>query len=245
MVEVIEIEAKSIDEAVNKACLHFSVPREKLSIEILADASSGFLGIGARKARILARLLDVDFTKGSNKNTDPSHPQPISLSEEDEREYANRGRDFLLGLLKHMKIERGVSYKITEESIILIIDGASDPLLIGKMGKNLDAIQHIVSKATDKEKRAKPIVVEMGNYRNRRRSNLVAIANSMGEKVRRSHKKLTVKNMNAHDRKIIHMTLEKNPHVTTRSVGENSERILIIEPIKKRRRGAKWQGEDQ
>ena len=60
--EGIEIEGKTIDEAIEKACREFQVPREKLNIEIIADGNPGFLGLGATKARIRAGLLSIDMT---------------------------------------------------------------------------------------------------------------------------------------------------------------------------------------
>ena len=58
--EVMEIEGKTIDEAIDNACSAFQVPREKLNIEIVSEGSSGFLGIGAKKALIRASLLAID-----------------------------------------------------------------------------------------------------------------------------------------------------------------------------------------
>ncbi|MCF8054947.1 MAG: Jag N-terminal domain-containing protein [Deltaproteobacteria bacterium] len=238
MTDTIEIEAKSISEAVEKACEYFCVSRDKLSIEILSDGSSGFLGIGSRKARILAALINFnavfeDDIKEIDGNKKERTPHIVSTSE---RERANRGRDFLIGLLNHMGINRGASYKITAENITLCIEGESDPLIIGRMGQNIDAIQHILNKAVDHERKEKPIIVEIGDYRKRRRNTLIAIAKRAGEKVRKSQKELAINNMKAHDRRIIHLTLENNPYVTTRSIGEGDERKLIIEPAKKIRR---------
>jgi len=60
--EGIEIEGKTIDEAIEKACSEFQVPREKLNIEIIAEGSPGFLGLGAKKARIRAGIFSIDMT---------------------------------------------------------------------------------------------------------------------------------------------------------------------------------------
>jgi len=55
------IEGKSIDEAIEKACSAFGVPREKLNIEIISEGSAGFLGLGAKKVRIKASLMAFDL----------------------------------------------------------------------------------------------------------------------------------------------------------------------------------------
>ncbi len=61
--KVLEIEGKTIDEAIDKACREFDVPREKLNIEILSEGSSGFLGlVGTKKAKIKASLLSLDMS---------------------------------------------------------------------------------------------------------------------------------------------------------------------------------------
>ena len=60
--EGMEIEGKTIDEAIEKACSAFQVPREKLNIEIISEGSPGFLGLGAKKALIRAGLLSIDMT---------------------------------------------------------------------------------------------------------------------------------------------------------------------------------------
>ncbi|HEX7534735.1 MAG TPA: Jag N-terminal domain-containing protein, partial [Syntrophales bacterium] len=57
----IEIEGKTIDEAIEKACSEFNVPREKLNIEIISDGATGFLGIGSKKAKIKASIMSIDM----------------------------------------------------------------------------------------------------------------------------------------------------------------------------------------
>ena len=76
--EVMEIEGKTIDEAIENACSAFQVSREKLNIEIISEGSSGFLGIGAKKAQIRAsllaidRMLDAPFTQPASSNRKPT-----------------------------------------------------------------------------------------------------------------------------------------------------------------------------
>ena len=62
--KILEIEEKSIDEAIEKACREFGVPREKLNIEIIYEETGGFWGLFSKKAKIKASLvsLDMDFS---------------------------------------------------------------------------------------------------------------------------------------------------------------------------------------
>ncbi|MGP8153130.1 MAG: RNA-binding cell elongation regulator Jag/EloR [Smithella sp.] len=59
--EILEIEEKSIDEAIEKACYEFGVSREKLNIEIISGESGGFWGLFSKKAKIRASLLSLDM----------------------------------------------------------------------------------------------------------------------------------------------------------------------------------------
>ena len=62
--KTLDIEEKTIDVAIERACREFGVGREKLNIEIISEGSNGFLGIGAKKAKIRASLFsfDMDFS---------------------------------------------------------------------------------------------------------------------------------------------------------------------------------------
>jgi len=76
--KTLEIEEKSIDEAIEKACQEFGVPREKLNIEIISGESGGFLGLFSKKAKIKASLLslDIDFSFADNPKPKTENAKP-------------------------------------------------------------------------------------------------------------------------------------------------------------------------
>jgi spoIIIJ-associated protein len=78
--KTIEIEEKSIDDAIEKACQEFGVPREKLNIEIISGESGGFLGLFSKKAKIKASLLslDIDFSFADNPKPKTENAKPKS-----------------------------------------------------------------------------------------------------------------------------------------------------------------------
>jgi spoIIIJ-associated protein len=245
--ETLEIEGKTIDGAIEKACRDFGVSRDKLNIEILSDGSSGFLGLmGARKARIKAGLLSIDATL----NMTPAPPQPETTEEmpeagitpaafsrpltADSAGLGERAKAVLEGILAHMGIAAPVSVEETEESILLNIKGDGGGLIIGRRGQNLDAIQYIVNKAANRSiDGRKMIIIDTEAYRKRREESLVTLAEKLGEKVKKTKKAVTVSHMNAHDRRIIHMALQNDESLTTRSRGEGEYRKIVIIPAKK------------
>jgi spoIIIJ-associated protein len=274
--EGIEIEGKTIDEAIEKACREFQVPREKLNIEIMAYGNSGFLGLGATKARIRAGLLSIDMaidavisrpepptpvrmgklsipapkvhsavhpakTRPLVKTKAPesaehrrvAEPHPAFCAVDNGVPSTEHAKRLLEGLLARMELTAPVIVEETEEAIVLNIQGDGSGLLIGKRGQNLDAIQYIVNKAVHHTANGhKMIVIDTEGYRERREASLVALAVRLGEKVKKTKKPATVGHMNAHDRRIIHMAMQNDETLTTKSRGEGEYRKIVILPAR-------------
>jgi len=242
----LEIEGKSIDDAIEKACREFNVPREKLNIEILSEGSKGILGLmGAKKARIRASILSLDVAlerdfespperrnagpvfKADAVEKTPSAAEPGSSS-------AGEARELLEGILTRMGLDFPVTVEETEEAITLNIKGDGSGLLIGKGGQTLDAIQYILNKAVGKSGRDKRmIVLDTEEYRDRRDEYLIALAAKLGGKVKKTRKPVTINHMSARDRRVIHLALKDDEALTTKSRGEGVYRKIIIMPRKK------------
>ncbi len=133
-----------------------------------------------------------------------------------------------------MQIDSPVVAEETEEAIILSIQGDGSGLLIGKRGQNLDAIQYFVNKATHRSPNGhKMIIIDTEDYRKRREESLVALAMRLGEKVKKTKKPVTVGHMNAHDRRVIHMAMQNDASLTTKSRGEGEYRKILILPARR------------
>jgi len=248
-----EYEGKTIDEAIRKACEALNAPREKLNIEIISEGTSGFFGLGSKKAKIKAGFLSFDtetidssFMISEKKDevhpvTEPitkEAPLPVTANVPSNQDRTNlaaeKAREILEGILLRMSLDCPVTVEETEERIILNIEGDGGGLLIGKRGKNLDALQYIVSKAANRFNESKKmIIIDTETYRKRREESLIALARELGEKARRTQKPITVSHMNAHNRRIIHMTLQNEEGITTKSRGEGEFRKIVILPNRK------------
>jgi spoIIIJ-associated protein len=84
--KILEIEEKSIDEAIEKACREFGVPREKLNIEIIYEETGGFWGIFAKKAKIKASLLSLDMDFSFTDQPKAKSESKIEPREKQEKE---------------------------------------------------------------------------------------------------------------------------------------------------------------
>jgi len=226
MQDVLEIEEKTIDAAT------FNVPREKLDIEILSEGSTGFLGIlGVKMARIRARILSIDIDMYTKAEEKPSGS--VAATSHDE-ETALEAKVFVEGVLSRIGFDFPVTVKPNgEDYVALDIEGDGGGLLIGRGGQTLDAIQYLTNKVLNKNGNGgKRIILDTENYRKKREENLTALAEKLGEKAKRTKKAVTVNPMNAHDRRIIHMALQNDGGLTTRSRGEGAFRKIIIVPKK-------------
>jgi spoIIIJ-associated protein len=80
------------------------------------------------------------------------------------------------------------------------------------------------------------IVVDTEGYRERRKKSLEDMALRLGEKAKRQRKPVTVGDLSARDRRIIHAVLQDDPWVTTKSIGPGAYRRLLIIPEGARKR---------
>ncbi len=137
-----------------------------------------------------------------------------------------------------MTFECQVKATETDDTIILSIAGDDSGLLIGRRGQNLDALQYILNKAINKsDTERKMIVVDSEEYRKRREESLLGMAERIREKVKKTQKPLSLSHMNAHDRRIIHLALQEDEALVTKSRGEGEYRKVIVLPAKKGKNG--------
>lgn len=260
--KTLEIEEKTIDAAIEAACREFNVPREKLNIEIISEGNGGFWGVLSKKAKIRASLLslDVSFDLNIKDNSPARHeaqpPKEFKAAVSEKKEPAKpaaeiqktqaspaassddstipKAKELLEGILQRMSFECRVTVRETAEKIIFNIEGDGSGLLIGKRGQNLDAIQYILNKAINKsDTDRKIIMVDSEDYRKRREESLLVMAERIREKVKKTKRPVSISNMNAHDRRIIHLALQEDETLTTKSRGEGEYRKIVILPAKK------------
>lgn len=115
--------------------------------------------------------------------------------------------------------------------LVLNMLGGNSGALIGKRGRTLEAIQYLIEKIINKGRDDRVrIMVDVEGYLENRRNNLQQLANKMAEKAKKKGRPATIGQMNAHDRRIIHLALKDDDSVRTQSVGEGHFRKLVIFP---------------
>ena len=223
----IETEGKTIEEAISKACEELKAAKEDLDIEILANGSSGFLGlVGARKARIRATRKTnlIPIAKEAPLSTAPRANGPVGET----------AKKTLQDLLLLLGVEAEVELRDEAERVLLLIKSDGSGLLIGRKGETLDALEYLITKMVHKgAEDKKRIVIDTENYRSRREESLVTLAHRLADKAKKLGRPVTISPMNAHDRRIIHLALQEDKTLRTRSTGTGLYRKVVISPEKK------------
>ena len=119
--------------------------------------------------------------------------------------------------------------------INLEIKTKNPAIIIGRHGHTLDAIQHLVNILSNRkinENKRKKIIVDIENYRGKRKNVLTKYALEKADIVKKSKREIALCSMNAAERRIIHLVLQDDPLVNTYSEGTEPYRKVIIVPLK-------------
>jgi len=124
-----------------------------------------------------------------------------------------------------------------DEKIYIEIISDSAGLIIGKRGKTLEALQLLVNIIVNKKgEKWRKVILDIENYRDKREQTLRELAQKVARKVKKTGKSQYLEPMNPFERRVIHMTLQSDPHVETRSEGNgNLKRVKIY--LKRRKPG--------
>ncbi len=229
--EPVEAEGSSIDEAIDNALKILGVTRDRVEIEILSNSARGLFGIGGRKARVRAAVrapLDADTLATPEPAATPLQLEnpPASTA----GAVAERASQLLQEIVKLMDVPAKVNWREQEDAILLEISGDSSGVLIGRRGQMLDALEYLLNRAVGREAESTRIVVDSQNYRARRRQSLEELARRMGEQAKRKRKVIALNPLSPRDRRIVHLVLQEDPSLSTKSSGKGYYRKLIIIP---------------
>ncbi len=244
----LEVIAPSVEEAIQKGLTELRLPREAVDVEILDEGSRGFLGLGARQARIRLRIRPQETSTPAEvppppsvEDGAPSEEQPAPPAEPAAPEVDSTldiARDTVKELLEKMHVQAEVSahYKPSDTpnrrpTVWVDITGKDLSILIGRRAETLQALQYITSIIIGKELgHSVPLVIDVEGYRERRTHQLQRLAKRLAEQAIKTGRRQTLEPMPASERRIIHLTLRDYPGVTTESVGEEPRRKVTIIP---------------
>ena len=206
LTENIQKNAKSKEEAIALALAEFGALEEDVNIEVIEEASKGFLGLKAKDAVVSVSLKDVAVF---------------------------RAKKFLNEVFRDFGIEVTVSVTRDENGIAVDLAGDNMGIVIGKRGETLDSLQYLTSLVANlglsRDEYSK-VSLDTENYREKRNEALIALSERLANKVTKTGKRYTLEPMNPYERRIIHANLQNSETVTTFSIGEDPYRKVVIAP---------------
>ena len=251
MTRTLEFNAPTVDEAVEKASATLGPPAGDFSYEVVDTGSDGFLGIGARDARILVELPGTvaqdteEAPEPAEEYAEPAatdSPASRDLSEvlEESSEAENvpvpeellgEVRDLVTSIVEAMGFESRID--VYDAGSFIAVDVAPDntALFIGQKGETIDGLQYLVNAAVYRNRDfVKRIILDAEGYRQRRVEAIQGIAHRTARRAIRERRTVELPPMNPSERRIVQLFLRDNPQVTTFSEGMGENRRVKISP---------------
>jgi len=238
-----------VSQAIANACQDLHTTQDQLNIEVLAAGSAGFFGVfGKKKASIT-----VSFKNRGRKSSGPSQrrgkgggrPQkggsrraggsgrsPEKPPAEISQTHLDEVKNDIEKILDLLGFPTSVEVSNEANKIRAHISADHDEAIIGPEGQTLDSIQYLMRKIISRRIEGKVMFsLDAGDYRERRRLELEEKAVKLADEVRDSGRTKSIPALNPAERRIVHMTLQNDSSIRSRSVGDGHfKKILIYLP---------------
>lgn len=194
---------KTIAEAISGALTELNTTRDRVEVEVLEEPSKGLFGLfGGKNAKVRVTVKNDPVEKATK---------------------------FLEKVLDCMKIPAVLKPELKDNNLHIEIVGKNAAILIGRRGQTLDSLQYLVSLVINNgDSDYVRVILDTENYRKKREQTLVNLANKLAYKVKKYKKSITLDPMNPYERRIIHSALQNNPHVGTKSQGDEPNRKVVV-----------------
>lgn len=228
MLKSIISEGKTTNEAIEKGLKQLNVSKNMVDIKVLeTEEKRSFFNI------LAPRVVKVELTvKENEKNNEKIEKKEVNRNVDiKDLEVAKiKIEEFLNNFLKNVSDkEFNYAVEIKNENIEINITGEDSGFLIGYRGDVLNSLQTILSSIANKNNDSKiRVILDIENYRNKRKETLENLAIKVAKTVSKTGKSITLEPMGAYERKIIHSKLQENRYVKTHSIGEEPNRKVVI-----------------
>ena len=153
----------------------------------------------------------------------------VQIEVYDIKDVIHFAEDYILYATDALGIECSVKSKYEDEIIRITVDSTHNPILIGKNGVTLQALNELTKLATNNHfHRRFRILLDINGYKDSKYSRLVRMARRLGHDVQRTKTTYTFDPMPADERRAIHNALNNMPNIRTESIGEGAQRQVQI-----------------
>ena len=219
-------EGKTTTEAISNGLKELNVSKDKVNIKVIEDHNKkSFFSI------LDPRVVKVELTLKEEDEVFVEKKKNIEVSDASIEKAEKKVKMFLDEFTRELE---NVEYttEADKQNAFLKIEllGENSKSLIGYRGEVLNSLQTILNTIANSEiKERVRIILNIGNYREKREKSLEELADKIAKTVLRTGKSITLEPMMAYERKIIHNRLQSSNKVKTHSVGEEPYRRVVIE----------------
>lgn len=218
---VYEYEGKTEKEAIEMAAAELGLERDQFDVEIIESQKNGLFKKGYVKIRV--HTVDTpEHVAPEFEGIASKAPKSVFADPLPQDEFEKQLIDFTASMIRKMGYDVTVEVMFREDHKLGIrLNSSKSSILIGRKGKNLDALQLLVNVYAGRLGREDiRVILDTENYRIRREESLVRLAYTMADKVRMSRKSVLLEPMNPFERRLIHTTLNDISDVETKSEGD-------------------------
>lgn len=245
-------EAATVEKAIQQGLHALGLTKADVEMKILDEGKKGFLGLGKKEARVsleptiseeiseaveeaVEEVLAVEEPVVTEIEVDlPESKATKVLESLEDAEALTELAIYLTDISNHLGAPALVKIERTDAVIIFHLETQKQGMLIGKHGKTLNALQYLAQVFVHRVAKNKlSVVVNVGDYREKRQAIIQRLAERTADKVKRTGQPVFLEPMPAFERKQIHAVLSKDENVQTHSEGDEPYRYLVVEPVKK------------
>ncbi len=224
-----DFEGKTEEEARNKAIEELNLNGTDFDVEVIEVVKKGLFKKPSCRIRV---YYGEDTEERDAAEEEDESPKEKNLEAENDTE--RKVIEFLNTLIEKMGYEGEATISYRKESKIGIdIESPDSSYIIGRKGRNLDAIQLITNVYAGNIDPDIKIVVDSENYRMRHEEQIIRNAYKVADQVRRTGKSRLLDPMNPFERRLVHTALNEYDGVETKSEGEGLYKQVRILPVRK------------
>ena len=234
MLKSIISEGKTTNEAIEKGLKELNVSKNMVDIKVLENEEkrSFFNILAPRVVKVELTVKEnakiINENKADNDVKAERKERIVDIKDlENAKNILNEFNKKFLPTVSDKQFNYTVEIK--DNVIEINITGEDSGCLIGYRGETLNSLQTILSSIANKNNNSKiKVILDIENYRNKRKQTLEELAIKVAKTVSKTGKPVTLEPMGAYERKVIHSKLQDNKYVATHSVGEEPNRKVVI-----------------
>ncbi|HPE92148.1 MAG: RNA-binding cell elongation regulator Jag/EloR [Sphaerochaeta sp.] len=221
-----EFEGRTEQEAIAKAIEELHIEREDFDVEIVEPVRKGLF----KKSNVKIRIHFED------ENDVPEEGYEVQGAQDEDELDAPINSDledklllFVATILEKMGYQGKVSISFRKaRKLGLNIESDNSSIIIGRKGKNLDAIQLLANVFAGQIDPDLKVIIDSENYRMRHEEQLIRMAFKTAEQVKKSGRSRLLEPMNPYERRLVHTALNDFGGVETKSEGEGLYKQIRI-----------------